>query len=266
MLDLSPLGLIEPPFSLSPDPRYFYVSLQHKATLAKVTYTTEQRQGLSVIFGDVGVGKTTVARRLFQIYRDRNDYYTAYIPTPLYPSDFQFLKNICAEFGLRPKRSKLLQLAAFEEFLIDAFRENKNVLLIIDEAQGLIGQQFELIRQLLNFETNTQKLIQIILIGQNELRNKLRLKRALASRVATRSTLEPLHFDDARSMINFRVMVAGRQESLFTGEALTRIYDHSRGMPRDICVLGLNILPAALINKSLIIDDSLVDQVIEEMQ
>jgi general secretion pathway protein A len=266
MLDLSPLGLVEPPFSLSPDPRYFYVSLQHKATLAKVTYATEQRQGLSVIFGDVGVGKTTVARRLFQIYRDRSDYYTAYIPTPLYPSDFQFLKNICAEFGLRPKRSKLLQLAAFEEFLIDAFRENKNVLLIIDEAQGLIGQQFELIRQLLNFETNTQKLIQVILIGQNELRNKLRLKRALASRVATRSTLEPLHFDDARSMINFRVMVAGRQGSLFTDAALTRIYDHSRGMPRDICVLGLNILPAALINKSSVIDESLVDQVIEEMQ
>ena len=266
MLDLSPLGLVEPPFSLSPDPRYFYVSLQHKATLAKVTYATEQRQGLSVIFGDVGVGKTTVARRLFQIYRDREDYYTAYIPTPLYPSDFQFLKNICAEFGLRPKRSKLLQLAAFEEFLINAFKENKNVLLIIDESQGLIGPQFELTRQLLNFETNTQKLIQIVMIGQNELRNKLRLKRALASRVATRSTLEPLHFDDTRSMINFRIMVAGRQDPLFTDDAITRIYDHSGGMPRDICVLGLNVLPAALINKASIIDAALVDQVIEELQ
>lgn len=266
MLDLSPLGLEEPPFSLSPDPRYFYVSLQHKATLAKVTYATEQRQGLSVIFGDVGVGKTTVARRLFQIYRDREDYYTAYIPTPLYPSDFQFLKNICAEFGLKPKRSKLLQLATFEEFLIRAFEENKTVLLIIDEAQGLIGPQFELTRQLLNFETNTQKLIQIVMIGQNELRNKLRLKRALASRVATRSTLEPLHFDDTRSMINFRVMVAGRQDPLFTEEALTRIYDRSRGMPRDICVLGLNILPAALINRSSIVDEDLVDQVVEELK
>ena len=266
MLDLSPLGLIEPPFSLSPDPRYFYVSLQHKATLAKVTYATEQRQGLSVIFGDVGVGKTTVARRLFQIYRDREDFYTAYIPTPLYPSDFQFLKNICAEFGIKPKRSKLLQLAVFEEFLIGAFKEDKNVLLIIDEAQGLIGPQFELIRQLLNFETNTQKLIQIVMIGQNELRNKLRLKRALASRVATRSTLEPLHFDDTRSMINYRVMVAGRQDPLFSNEALTRIYDHSRGMPRDICVLGLNILPAALLNKCSTVDDALVDLVIEELQ
>jgi len=266
MLDLGPLGLIEPPFSLSPDPRYFYVSLQHKATLAKVTYTIEQRQGLSIIFGDVGVGKTTIARRLYQVYRDREDFYTAYIPTPLFPSDFQFLKNVCAEFGLSPKRSKLLQLAAFEEFLIEVFQEDKNVLLIIDEAQALVGQQFELIRQLLNFETNTQKLLQIVLIGQNELRNKLRLKRALASRVATRSTLEPLHYDDTRSMINFRVMVAGRQDPLFTEAALGRIYNYSRGMPRDICVIGLNILPIALINKVPIVDEPLVDQVIEELQ
>ncbi len=266
MLDLSPLGLVEAPFSLSPDPRYFYVSLQHKATLAKATYATEQRQGLSVIFGDVGVGKTTVARRLYQVYRDREDYHTAYIPTPLYPSDFQFLKNICAEFGLNPKRSKLLQLAAFEDFLINAYKHDRNVLLIIDEAQGLIGQQFELIRQLLNFETNTQKLIQIVLIGQNELRNKLRLKRALASRVATRSTLEPLHFEDTRSMVNFRVMVAGRQEPLFTDSALVRVYDYSRGMPRDICVIGLNILPIALLNRVSIVDKRLVDQVIEELR
>ena len=266
MLDLSPLGLVEAPFSLSPDPRYFYVSLQHKATLAKATYAIEQRQGISVIFGDVGVGKTTIARRLYQVYRDRPDYHTAYIPTPLFPSDFQFLKSICAEFNLSPKRSKLLQLAAFEEFLIKAFKENKNVLLIIDEAQGLIGQQFELIRQLLNFETNTQKLIQIVLIGQNELRNKLRLKRALASRVATRSTLEPLHFEDTRSMINYRVMVAGRQEPLFTESALVHIYNYSRGMPRDICVIGLNILPIAILNKVMMVDEPLVEQVIEELR
>lgn len=266
MLDLSPLGLVEPPFSLSPDPRYFYVSLQHKATLAKATYAIEQRQGLSVIFGDVGVGKTTIARRLYQVYRDRSDYHTAYIPTPLYPSDFQFLKNICAEFGLNPKRSKLQQLAHFEEFLINAYKGDRNVLLIIDEAQGLIGPQFELIRQLLNFETNTQKLIQIVLIGQNELRNKLRLKRALASRVATRSTLEPLHFEDTRSMINFRVMVAGRQDAMFTETALVRMYNYSRGMPRDICVIGLNILPIALLKRVSVVDEPLVEQVIEELR
>ena len=266
MLDLDQLGLVEAPFSLSPDPRYFYVSLQHKTALAKTNYAIEQRQGLSVIFGDIGVGKTTVARRLYQVYRDRTDYYTAYIPTPIYPSDFQFLKDICAEFGLSAKRSKQKQLTAFEEFLINGYRENKTVLLIIDEGQGLIGQQFELIRLLLNFETDTQKLIQIVLIGQNELRNKLRLKRALNSRVATRSTLEPLHFGDTKSMINFRVMVAGRQHPLFTEDALMKIYNHSRGMPREICVIGLNILPIAIVNNTSIIGNALIDEVIRELQ
>lgn len=265
MLDLSRLGLMEPPFSLSPDPRYFYMSLQHKATLAKATYAIEQRQGISVIYGDVGAGKTTIARRLFQIYRDRPDFDTAYIPTPLYPSEFQFLKGICAEFNIQPKRSKLTQLAVFEKFLIDSYRKEKNIILIIDEAQILIGQQFELLRQLLNFETNTQKLIQIILLGQNELRNKLKLKRALSSRVATRSTIEPLHFEDTHAMINFRVMVAGRRDPLFTDEAMRHIYDYSRGMPRDICVVGLNVLPLALLNRAEIIDTDIVDQAIKEM-
>ncbi|NIT58460.1 MAG: AAA family ATPase [Aliifodinibius sp.] len=266
MLDLSPLGLGEPPFSLSPDPRYFYMSLQHRATLAKTTYAIEQRQGISVIFGDVGAGKTTIARRLFQIYRDRPDYETAYIPMPLYPSEFQFLKGICAEFGIQPKRSKISQLAAFQQFLNDVYRKERNALLIIDEAQILIGPQFELLRQILNYETNTEKLIQIILLGQNELRNKLRPKRALSSRMATRSTIEPLHYEDTAAMINFRVMVAGRPDPLFTDEAIRKIYDYSKGMPRDICVVGLNALPLAIVKKANMIDVDIVDEAIREMR
>jgi general secretion pathway protein A len=137
--------------------------------------------------------------------------------------------------------------------------------LIIDEAQALVGRQFELIRQLLNFESNTQKLIQIIMIGQNELRNKLRLKKPLRSRIATRSTIEPLDLNDTRNMINFRVMVAGRTTPLFTDEAIQDIYDHSRGMPRDICALGLNVLPLALIENAAIIGGDLVQQAIDEL-
>jgi general secretion pathway protein A len=266
MLDLMPLGLAEAPFSLSPDPRYFYMSLQHRATLAKATYAIEQRQGISVIYGDVGAGKTTIARRLFQMYRDRADYETAYIPTPFYPSEFQFLKGICAEFGIQPKRSKISQLAAINKFLNDVYSKNRIALLIIDEAQILIGQQFELLRQLLNYETDTQKLIQIVLLGQNELRNKLRLKRALSSRLATRSTIEPLHYGDTEAMINFRVMVAGRRDPLFTDTAIRKIYDHSKGMPRDICVLGLNALPLALVERASIIDDDIITEAIKELR
>jgi general secretion pathway protein A len=117
----------------------------------------------------------------------------------------------------------------------------------------------------LNFETSTQKLIQIVILGQNELRNKLRLKRALDSRIATRSTIEPLDPLDTTNMINFRVMVAGRRDPLFTDEALEAIYDFSKGMPRDVCVVGLNVLPLALVDGVGIIDKDLVRKVIEEL-
>ena len=265
MLDFSALGLSEPPFSLSPDPRFFFLSAQHKTALAKITYTAEQRQGLSVVYGDVGVGKTTIARRLYQIYNDNSGFEAAYLPMPIFPSEFQFLKAICSEFGLPPKRSKYTQIALLNTYLIDVWMQGKNAILILDEAQALVGQQFELIRQLLNFESNTQKLIQVILIGQNELRNKLRLKQALRSRIATRSTIEPLDQHDTRDMIIFRVMVAGRIDPLFTDEAIQTIYDYSHGMPRDVCALGLNVLPLALIRNTRIIDIDLVQQAIHEL-
>jgi general secretion pathway protein A len=117
----------------------------------------------------------------------------------------------------------------------------------------------------LNFETNTQKLIQIVILGQNELRNKLRLKQALDSRIATRSAIEPLDPLDTTNMINFRVMVAGRRKPLFTDEALEVIYDFSRGMPRDVCVVGLNVLPLALVDGVSIIGEDLVRRAIEEL-
>jgi general secretion pathway protein A len=265
MLDFNVLGLAEPPFSLSPDPRFFFLSAQHKTALAKITYTAEQRQGLSVVYGDVGVGKTTVARRIYQIYNDNEQYEAAYLPMPIFPSEFQFLKAICSEFGLPPKRSKYAQIELLNTYLIDVWKQGQNGILIIDEAQALVGQQFELIRQLLNFESNTQKLIQVIMIGQNELRNKLRLKKALRSRIATRSTIEPLDLQDTRDMINFRVMVAGRTEPLFTEEAIQIIYGYSHGMPRDICALGLNMLPLALLNNARVVDAELAQQAIEEL-
>jgi general secretion pathway protein A len=265
MLDFSPLGLAEPPFSLSPDPRFFFLSTQHKTALAKITYTAEQRQGLSVVYGDVGVGKTTIARRLYQMYNDNPEFVAAYLPMPIFPSEFQLLKAICSEFGLPPKRSKYAQIELLNAYLIDVWKQGHNAVLIIDEAQALVGRQFELIRQLLNFESNTQKLIQIIMIGQNELRNKLRLKKPLRSRIATRSTIEPLDLLDTRDMINFRVMVAGRTAPLFTEDALQDIYDYSRGMPRDICALGLNVLPLALLMDARTIDVDLIQQAVDEL-
>ncbi|MCC7352442.1 MAG: AAA family ATPase [Anaerolineae bacterium] len=265
-MDLTPLGLLEPPFSLSPDPRYFYLSAQHRTTLAKTTYVIEQRQGLAVVFGDVGMGKTSVARRLFDQYRDRADYRTAYIPSPHYKSAFHFLKGICAEFGLPPRPGQPAQLGTLQEYLLSALEAHQNVLLIVDEAQLLVGPQFELLRQLLNFELNDRKLLQIVMLGQNQLRNKLRAKRALESRVATRSTLDPLDFPDTRAMIEFRLLVAGRRDPLFSEGGLRAVFTYSKGVPREVCRLGLNLLPAALQAGVQMVGEDLVQRVAEELR
>jgi general secretion pathway protein A len=132
-----------------------------------------------------------------------------------------------------------------EDFLIQQFKNQLNVLLFIDEAQMLRGQQFELIRQITNFEANDAKLVQIILAGQNNLRNKLKLKKALLSRAATVSTLDPLTPDECREMINFRLKVAGRHEPLFTPDAYEMIYEVTHGVPREVVKVCFSSLALA---------------------
>jgi general secretion pathway protein A len=187
-------GLKEPPFSLSPDPRFLFISDQHRSCIAKIRYMVEYRQGLSIVFGDIGTGKTTVARRIFDLFRDDPDIVTAFMTNPQYPSAIQLLKAVASEFDITHRRSKIEQMEETQAFLIDQYSKGKNVVLILDEAQLLVGPQFELIRQLINFETHNRKLIQIVMFGQLELRAKLRLKRALASRVASYATLDPLDY------------------------------------------------------------------------
>lgn len=265
-VDLTVLGLQEPPFSLSPDPRYFYLSSQHRTTLSKTNYTVAQQQGLAVIFGDIGTGKTTIARRLYQQYNDRADYRVAYIPTPHYRSAFQFMKAICAEYGLPPKTSRPVQMGTFQAFLVQSLEQKRNVVLIIDEAQLLAGSQFELIRQLLNFELNDRKLLQIVILGQNQLRYKLDQKPELESRAAALSTLDPLDFPDTRGMVEFRLMVAGRREPLFTDRAMGVVFEYSRGVPRRVCRLGLHVLPQAVRDGVTTIDEELVQRVAEGLR
>ncbi|MFP5504036.1 MAG: ExeA family protein, partial [Candidatus Sericytochromatia bacterium] len=225
----------ELPFSLTPNPRYLHIGTQHRSAIAKSLYLVEHRQGLTVIFGDVGMGKTTVSRHLLHHFYDYNEKFTvAYLPNPSYPSEHQLLIAICAEFGIQPARSKQATLARLNEFFIEEYKEGRIVVLIIDEAQLLKGPQFELMRQLLNFETDDHKLVQIVMFGQNELRAKLKPKKALCSRIVTRSTLEPLDMADTEGMIRFRLQVAGCPTDMFTPGAIQTIYEASGGVPRDV--------------------------------
>src|ERR1051326_1521806 len=206
---------MENPFSLSPNPRYCYLTTLHRATVAKTDYVIENRQGLATIIAEVGYGKTTVLRYIYDQLADRKDVTSRLMVHPQYKSEMQFLKAICLEFGLETKRSKLEQMGELQTFLVSEFKEKRNVILLIDEGQLLVGHQFELIRQLLNFETNYAKLITVVIAGQPELRNKLRLKRALKSRVAVNSSLDALPLEDTREMIRFRLVVAGHKPEMF---------------------------------------------------
>ncbi|HWW74439.1 MAG TPA: AAA family ATPase, partial [Pyrinomonadaceae bacterium] len=174
---LGQYGLAEDPFSLSPDPRFLYLTNQHKAALAKLRYVLERRQGFAVLYGDVGHGKSTLIRRLFGIYRGQEAYESVLITNPDYPTALQLLKRLTDEFGLPRRPSKLDQMQELEGHLVGRFAEDKNVLVLIDEAQMMRGDQFELIRQITNFESDDNKLVQIVMAGQNNLRNKLKLKR-----------------------------------------------------------------------------------------
>ena len=176
--------LKEKPFSISPDPRFIYLTAQHQEALAKVQYAISQRMGVSAIYGDIGAGKTSLARRLWVLYADDPTYNFAMMVHPNFPSTFQFVKEIRREFGLdKPPRSLSDALDELQEFLLTEHTKGKTTILIIDEAQNLKPSNYETLRQLLNFETNTQKLLQIALFGQNDLATKIDRQPELKDRI-----------------------------------------------------------------------------------
>lgn len=241
-------GLEQTPFSVSPDPNFLYQTPHHKRALAQTRFTVQDRQGLAVLYGDVGLGKSTLVRKLYDLYRRDDSFETILLTNPDPTSALQLLKRITDACELPRKRSRLDQMQELEAYLIDRFKAGKNTVLLIDEAQLLRGEQFELIRQLTNFESSSSKMIQIVLAGQNNLRAKLRLKRALLSRAVTITTLDPLTPDETRAMIEYRLAIAGRKEPLFEPEAITTVYKISKGVPREIIKLCRSALTTAAIN------------------
>jgi len=224
------------PFSISPDPELLYLTPALKSTLFKVQHVVENRQGLTAIMGDVGTGKSSVLRYLWSDYAAKGDEFaTAIVPSPNFPSDFAMLKAICSDFGISPKRSMVSQENELRGFLIELDGQGKTCILFVDEAQRLKGPQLELIRTLLNFETNKYKLIQVVLAAQLELRAKLMdsSKKALRSRIFLPSLLDPLSLPETMEMISFRCTRAGI-ENPFNAEGVEIIYNHTGGVPREV--------------------------------
>lgn len=257
-------GLIENPFSVSPNPRYFYLSNLHKGILAKVDYVVQNRQGLTVVYGDIGTGKTSLARIL--VDRLSDSCHVIFITNPNFKSEMHMVKAICAEFGLPPKRSLFTQMEALQAYVTELYTKDQSPVLIIDEAQLMKGKQFEIIRQFSNFETHDTKLLQIILAGQLELRNKLRLKRALMSRVVVHSTLQSFSPEEMLDMIKFRITVAGGNHDLVDSDSFDRMYEYSRGIPRDAIKLCGVALKLAHLNKQPRITPEIISLAVQEVR
>jgi general secretion pathway protein A len=229
-------GLQENPFTLSPDPRYLYLSAQHREALNCLIYGIGEKKGFMVVTGGIGTGKTTLCRALLAGLDGATA--SALIFNPAL-SDIELLKTINQEFGIKMvgRGTRKRYLDGLNAFLMRNFAAGKNAVLLIDEAQNLSHSVLEQIRMLSNLETVREKLIQIILLGQPELRRLLALPslRQLNERITVRYDLKPLAREDVRRYIEHRLLMAGGETNgVFIGGSYALISRLSRGIPRRI--------------------------------
>jgi len=226
-------GLNEKPFSITPDPRYLYLSRRHAEALAHLLYGITESGGFIQLTGEVGTGKTTVVRSLLEQLPEHAE--VALVLNPRLSPE-EFLLTICDELHIRvPERASLKSVVdALNRHLLEAHAAGRRVVLIVDEAQNLSADVLEQIRLLTNLETAKQKLLQIILIGQPELREVLARSdlRQLAQRITGRYHLEPLEADELHAYVRHRLEVAGGRPDLFTPAAVKALHQSSGGIPR----------------------------------
>jgi general secretion pathway protein A len=226
--------LNEHPFMTSPDPRFLYFSSQVKEALAKCEFMARDRIGPIYMYGPIGSGKTSLVRRLQEKLGQDERYNVKLLISPNLKSSNAFLRLILETFDQKTERSYTASLANFEAFLVNQHKNNKIPVLLIDEAQYMNRDTLKLIHYLLNFETNKTKLLQIILVGQEELGTKIIQYKELASRMFP-IVINAMSLDDLKDMINFRLTVAGYRGELFedSEEAYKTLYSYSKGLPRD---------------------------------
>ena len=263
------LGLEREPFSTSPDPAFFYQSDRHRATLANLMIEFRLKRGLSVISGEVGVGKTTLGRKLVQMLSEREGFIFHMILDPTYPSEDLFYQALARTLKIAPPStapSLLDYREALEQYLFRrAVEEQQTVVLIIDEAHKLNALSLEALRVLLNYETNEVKLLQLVLMGQTELLPILKGMPNLMDRISLKCTLTPLSREEVQEMIEFRLVEAGYRERtpLFLNEAVDLIYRVSNGYPRRISMLCHQALRALVMHRRPAVDRRLVEELVQ---
>ncbi|MFH1230190.1 MAG: AAA family ATPase [Planctomycetota bacterium] len=263
------LGLETEPFSTSPDPMFFYESRGHKLALTNLIIELRLRRGLSVILGDVGTGKTTLGRKLIQALSLREGFVFHIILDPTYENEKAFFSSLARTFGITiPTDNNVSEIKeSIQDFLFQkAGKDNETVVLIIDEAQKLSETSLEVLRVLLNYETNSAKLIQLVILGQLELHPRIVNIPNLIDRVSFKYTLNPLDQDEMVDMINFRLCQAGYKlnKSLFTDDAVKEIYRCSLGYPRQVTLLCHKALKNIVMNNQMVVDNKIMKEIVDE--
>jgi len=241
-------GLSRPPFAVTPDPSLFYMSRVHREALATIVYGIETRKGFIVCTGEVGTGKTTVVRAFFD--QARSDCFEIIYLFAPQVAPLEMATHICRELEVEDPPSVFAAVPRLSWKLLDIYESGRTVVLMIDEAQLMPAETLEFLRLLSNFETDREKLIQIVLIGQPELDATLarRDMRQVAQRVAMRARLKPLSVTESVEYIEHRLLASGATElgQVMSPSAAWRIAEEARGIPRVINVLADNVLIAGL--------------------
>src|ERR671937_2453280 len=260
-------GLREHPFSPTPDPKFLFQSARHREALAQLIYGVRERKGFIVLTGEIGTGKTTLLRTLLE----RLDASTpvAYVHNSALGIE-GLLEYVLQDWGVKSTATSHAQrLCELNEYLIDQHRKGGSPVLVIDEAQNLSVETLEAVRLLSNFETTSQKLMQILLVGQPELRDKLDLPelRQLKQRIGLRCHIAPLSAEETRLYIRHRLRIAGATDAgIFTDAAVQHITEYSRGVPRVINIVCDHCLLSGYADSKRRIEAGIVREAIEYLE
>jgi general secretion pathway protein A len=261
-------GLTEPPFDITPNPRFLFYSAKHREAYNHLLYGLRERKGFVQLTGEVGAGKTTLCRAMLE-QLDNQHYATALILNPVMSAD-ELIKAIAIEFGLPVSGlDRLDTIAVINEFLLQQVERGKDAVLIVDEAQDLTDELLEQVRLLSNLETDDRKLLQIVLMGQPELRDRLNNPRLrqLRQRITVRYHLPPLTRDEVNQYVQHRLHVSGGNGTpYFTRPALWRVYRYTQGIPRLVNAVCDKALLAGFVAQSEKIDFRLVSRAVRELE
>ncbi len=255
------------PFSTTPDPSFAYATREHKQALAKIAYYTEERRGIFLLLGAIGTGKTTISQLLINRWRSEPEkFITSHITDPSPRTEAAFLRLILASFGLPTMRNVLDLKAALRGFLIDQYKAGRTVILLIDEAQTMHSTNLDTLQAMANEQTQTAKLLQVVLLGQPNFEHKLVQKPALRSRIAGGTTLNPLTLEEAIDLLRHRMGVAGGDfDVVFPKDTHKPLYNATNGVPRDLCTLcDATLLNAFALNRK-VVDNEVLSRALEDL-